>query len=284
MDVVARTQRGVNEMTVEQSADRILLEVDSGVATVTLNRVDRLNAVDWDMASRLIDMFEELRQRDDVRAVLLTGAGRSFCAGGDLGWVESDSLLGERTVPRAQRKSPFGPFAGFTQAIISVDKPVIAALHGHVVGAGLVWALACDRRFADATTRVSAIFVKRGVAPELGLSFFLPRIVGVSMALKMVTTGAWLDAQAALQAGVIDELFPAGGAFPAALEYARELARGPSVAVDMARRVIYKSLTATLEETLDYELYASSVASGTADAKEGVKAFLDKREPDFRGE
>lgn len=262
----------------------VLLDIDEGVGIITLNRPDRLNAVNWDMATRIIDILKEVRRRDEVRALVLAGAGRSFCAGGDLGWVDSASLMGERPVPRDQRKSPFGPFAGVTEALIEVDKPVIAALHGHVVGVGLVYALACDRRFADETVRVSAIFVKRGMVPECGLSYFLPRIVGLSNALRMVTTGAWVEAEEAKRSGLVDELVPSGEAVAAALNYAKALARGPSIAVDLARRMIYKSLAATLQETLDYELYASSVASNTSDAQEGLKAFLDKREPQFKGE
>lgn len=264
--------------------NRIRFDIDEGVGIVTLNRTDRLNAIDWEMARRLAALLTEIRYRDEVRAVLLRGEGRSFCAGGDLGWVDEGSLLGERRVPRFQRKNPFGPFADVTRAIIGVDKPVISALQGHVVGVGLVYALATDRRFADETTRVSAIFVKRGVVPECGMSFFLPRIVGVSMALKMMTTGAWLNAQEAKEAGIIDELYPAGEALPAALSYAKELARGASTAVEMARRMVYKGLTSDLEGALDFETMASVIASNTNDAKEGIKAFLEKREANFTGE
>lgn len=263
--------------------DNVLLDLTDGVATLTLNRPDRLNAVDWDTAVRLIDLLREMRQRDDIRVIVLTGAGRSFCAGGDLAWVDSDSLMSERVVPRDQRKNAFGPFAGITQAIIAADKPVIAALHGHVVGVGLVYALACDRRFADESLRASAIFVKRGMAPECGLSYFLPRLVGIPEALRLVTTGAWIEAGEAKHIGLIDELTPTGGALAAAQAYARALGRGPSIAVDLARRNIYRALDATLQETLDYELLASSIASNSEDAKEGVAAFLEKREPEFRG-
>lgn len=267
-----------------QVTESVLMHVDEGVAVVTLNRTDRLNAVNWEMATRLIALFEEVHQRDDVRAIVINGAGRSFCAGGDLAWVDSDSLMGEGAVPRFQRKSPFGPFAAFTKAIIAVDKPVIAALHGHVVGVGLVYALACDRRFADDTTRMSAIFVKRGMAPECGLSYFLPRLAGVPMALKMVTTGCWVDAEEAKQSGLVDELLPAGEAFPAALSYAKELARGPSLAVDLARRMLYKSLSLDLDATIDLEQYSSGVVTPSSDAQEGLKSFLEKRDPQFRGE
>jgi 2-(1,2-epoxy-1,2-dihydrophenyl)acetyl-CoA isomerase len=263
--------------------DNVLLETDNGVATLTLNRPDRLNAVDWDTATRLIDLLREARLRDDVRAIVLAGAGRSFCAGGDLAWVESDSLMSERAVPRDQRKNAFGPFAGVTQALVEVDKPVIAALHGHVAGVGLVYAMACDRRFADETMRASAIFVKRGMAPECGLSYFLPRLVGVPEALRLVTTGAWVEAEEAKRIGLVDEVTPKGEALAAAQAYAAELARGASIAVDLARRNIYRALDATLQETFDYELLASSIASASEDAREGVQAFLEKRDAQFKG-
>jgi 2-(1,2-epoxy-1,2-dihydrophenyl)acetyl-CoA isomerase len=263
--------------------DNVLLETGNGVATLTLNRPDRLNAVDWDAATRLIDLLREARLRDDVRAIVLAGAGRSFCAGGDLAWVESDSLMSERTIPRDQRKNAFGPFAGVTQALVEVDKPVIAALHGHVAGVGLVYALACDRRFADETMRASAIFVKRGMAPECGLSYFLPRLVGVPEALRLVTTGAWVEAEEAKRIGLVDEVTPKGEALAAAQAYAAELARGASIAVDLARRNIYRALDATLQETFDYELLASSIASASEDAREGVQAFLEKRDAQYKG-
>jgi 2-(1,2-epoxy-1,2-dihydrophenyl)acetyl-CoA isomerase len=252
--------------------DNVLLDVNEGVATLTLNRPDRLNAVDWDTAVRVIDLLRELKQRDDARAIVLTGTGRSFCAGGDLAWVDSDSLMSERVVPRDQRKNAFGPFAQVTESIVEVDKPIVAALHGHVAGVGLTYAMACDRRFADETMRASAIFVKRGMAPECGMSYFLPRLVGVPEALRLVTTGAWVEAEEAKRIGLA-----------AAQAYAAELARGPSIAVDLARRNIYRAMTATLQETFDYELLASSIASSSDDAKEGVQAFLDKREAQFQG-
>lgn len=268
-------------MTTEQL---INFDAGEGVGIITLNRADRLNAVNWDMAAQIAGLLRDIRFRDDIRAVLLRGEGRSFCAGGDLGWVDEGSLLSGRSIPRFQRKNPFGPFAEVTRGILAVDKPVIAALHGHVVGVGLVYALAADRRFADETTRVSAIFVKRGVVPECGMSYFLPRIAGVSTALRMMTTGAWLNAQEAKEAGIIDDLLPPGEAFPAALKYAKELAKGASTAVEMARRMVYKGLSSNLEEAIDFETLASTVASNTKDAKEGITAFLEKREANFTGE
>ena len=143
------------------SEKEFLFEVDEGVGIVTLNRPERLNAITWDLAADLVELFRELRHRDDVRVVLLTGAGKAFCSGGDAEWISGG---GERGLPglsdvpleRYQRKTPAGPIGEFTRMIVEVDKPVIAACSGAVMGAGLAFALACDRRIADTTTRWSA--------------------------------------------------------------------------------------------------------------------------------
>jgi 2-(1,2-epoxy-1,2-dihydrophenyl)acetyl-CoA isomerase len=271
------------------SDDIVLFHVDKNVGVVTLNRPERLNAINWEMAVRLIDLFRELRLNDDVRSIVLTGAGgRAFCAGGDVEWLSGTTErpipgLSDLPVPRHQRKSPGGPFAEFMRMIIEVDKPVIAAISGVAVGAGLSFALACDRRFADKKSRFSAIFVKRGLGADIGITWFLPRIVGLSKALRMVETGEMLDAQSAKDAGIVDELFEDGEALDAALSYAKEIARGASVAVDINRRLVYKSLTSTLEEMLDYDAIAATLTAMTHDAKEGTTAFMEKREAQFKG-
>jgi 2-(1,2-epoxy-1,2-dihydrophenyl)acetyl-CoA isomerase len=269
--------------------DTVLFEIEDGVGTVTLNRPERMNAVTWEMASRLVELLREIRLNEDVRVVVLTGAGdRAFCAGGDVEWISGESDrpipgLGEGPVPRHQRKTPGGPFTELTRMLIEVDKPVIAAISGVAVGAGLAWALACDRRIADRTTRMSAIFVKRGLSPDCGLTYFLPRIVGLPRALWMVETGAMLDAEACERAGLIDELVEEGEALAAATRYARELAQGASVAVDLGRRFVHKALTSTLDEMLDYEAVASTMTAATEDAREGTTAFMEKRPPEFKG-
>jgi 2-(1,2-epoxy-1,2-dihydrophenyl)acetyl-CoA isomerase len=270
--------------------EHVQLEVDDGVAIVTLNRPERRNAITWDMASDCVALFRELSQRDEVRTIVLTGAGKGFCAGGDAEFISGGSdrpLPGlsdpDIPLPRYQRKTPAGPFAGFTRAIVDVEKPVIAAIHGPAVGAGLAFALACDRRFADPTTRTSAIFVQRGFSPDCGVTYFLPRVTSLPNALMMVETGRIFDAQQCHELGLIDELVGGGEALPAAIEYARELARGPSVAIDLARRFIHKSMNSTLDEMLDYEAVASTMSAATQDAREGTRSFLEKRKPVFRG-
>jgi 2-(1,2-epoxy-1,2-dihydrophenyl)acetyl-CoA isomerase len=268
--------------------EHLLFEIQDGVGIVTMNRPDRLNAINWDLATDLVKLFRELRSRDEVRTLVLTGAGRGFSSGGDAEWLSGSSergIPGLSDVPleRYQRKTPAGPVAEFTRMIVEVDKPVIAAISGPAMGAGLAFALACDRRFADTTTRMSAAMVRLGFAPDCGITYFLPRITSLSTALMMIETGKILKAEEAHKEGLIDELVPEGEALPAAIAYAKELASGPSVAVDLARRFIHKSLTSTLDEMLDYEAIASVLSALTEDAKEGTQAFVEKRKPTYKG-
>jgi 2-(1,2-epoxy-1,2-dihydrophenyl)acetyl-CoA isomerase len=272
------------------SEPHFLFEVEDGVGVVTFNRPERLNAVSWELASDLVEHFRDLRFRDEVRVIVLTGAGRAFCSGGDAEFLSGEGdrpLPGlsdpDRILPRYQRKTPAGPFAEFTRMIVEVEKPVIAAIHGAAVGAGLAYALACDRRFADTTTRMSAAMVRLGFAPDCGVTYLLPRVTRLSTALMMVETGKILDAKEAHEEGLIDELVEEGQHLPAAMAYAKKLAEGPSVAVDLARRFVYKALTSTLDEMLDYEAVAATMSSATRDAREGTSAFVEKRKPAFKG-
>ena len=168
--------------------------------------------------------------------------------------------------------------------IVEIEKPVIAAISGPAMGAGLAYALACDRRFADRTARLCAAMVRLGFSPDCGITYFLPRVTRLSTALMMVETGKILEAEEAYKEGLIDELVDEGQALPAALQYAKKLAAGPSVAVDLARRCIYKALTSTLDEMLDYEAVASTMSAATVDAREGTSAFIEKRKPVFKGQ
>lgn len=269
----------------------ILTRIEDNVGIITLNRPDKLNALNWELGEVLSRQLYEWRDDDEVRAILLTGAGRGFCAGGDVDWIAGDGdrpLPGtsdpSRPIPRSQRKTPGGPLFEVARLLVSVDKPIIAAVHGAVVGAGLSYALACDRRFGDATTKMSAIFTSVGVAPDCGMSYFLPRIVGLPNALMMVETGRMFKAQECKELGLLDELVPEGEAFAAALVYAKELAQRASVAVDMSRRMIHKAAAgATLDEILDYEGIAGVIVASSADAKEGTMSFVEKRKPVFRG-
>ena len=273
-----------------QQDDLIVFRIEDNVGIITLNRPDKLNAISWELAEQLASQFYALRDNDEVRCILLCGAGRAFCAGGDVDFLTGDSdrpMPGtsdaSRKIPRSQRKTPGGPFVDVVRQIVAVDKPVIAAIQGPAVGAGLGYAAACDRRFGDSTTKMSAIFTNVGVSPDCGVSWFLPRLVGFSNALMMVETAKIFKAQECKDMGLLDELVPEGQAFAAALEYAKMIAQRASVAVDMARRLIHMSQVCTLEEILDYEAVAGTMVASAQDAKEGTLAFMEKRKPVFTG-
>ncbi len=268
--------------------NHLCFEIDEGVGIVTFNRPEQLNAITWDLANDLVQLFRDLRFEDAVHTVLLTGEGKAFSAGADAEWISGGSDrplpgLSDLPIARYQRKSPAGPFVEFTRAIVALEKPVIAAIPGPAMGAGLAYALACDRRFGDTNARMCAAFVRLGFSPDSGVSYFLPRITNLPTALMMVETGKILDAQASKEAGLLDELVEEGKAFGAALAYAKKLAAGPSVAIDLGRRFIYKALTSSLDEMLDYEAVAGTMAAHTSDAREGTSAFIEKRKPRFTG-
>jgi len=268
--------------------DHYLFEIEDGVGVITLNRPDRLNAMNWDLSTDLVQILRDLRMNDEVRTLVLTGAGRGFCSGGDAEWLSGSADRGipglsENRLERYQRKTPAGPLAELTKMIVDVEKPVMAALHGPVMGAGLAYALACDRRFGDKTTRMSAAMVRLGFAPDCGITYFLPRVTRLSTALDMIETGRIVESEECHREGLIDVLTEPGEALPAAMEYAKGLANGRSVAVDLARRFIHKSLTSTLDEMLDYEAVASTMSAHTRDAEEGTSAFVEKRKPEFKG-
>ncbi len=268
----------------------LLFRIEDSVGIITLNRPHKLNAISWELAAELAALLYSLRDNDEVRAIVLHGNGRAFCAGGDVDFLSGDSdrpMPGtsdaSRPMPRSQRKTPGGPFIDAVRQLVAVDKPVVAAIQGHAVGAGLGYAMACDRRFGDTTTKMAAIFTNIGVSPDCGVSWFLPRLVGFSNALMLVETARVLNAEESKAIGLLDELVPEGKAFEAAFEYARFIAKRASVAVDMARRLIHRSQYATLEDILDYEAVAGTMVASAFDAREGTQAFLEKRKPVYRG-
>jgi 2-(1,2-epoxy-1,2-dihydrophenyl)acetyl-CoA isomerase len=194
------------------SEQHVLFEVEDGVGVITMNRPSRLNAVNWDMATDLAQLLRDLRFRDEVRTIVLTGAGKAFCSGGDAEFLSGGGdrpLPGlsdpERRISRYQRKTPAGPFADVTRMIVEVEKPVIAAISGVAMGAGLAYALACDRRFGDKKTRMCAAMVRLGFAPDCGITYFLPRVARLSTALMMVETGKILNTEECYREGLLDE-------------------------------------------------------------------------------
>ena len=258
----------------------MLVELRDGVLTITLNRPDRLNAMTWNSWEELVDALRRASEDDDARAVIITGAGRGFCAGSDL--VASTSQ--EEAPPKEVSRSRW--FASdylATREVVACQKPTIAAINGTTAGAGFSLALACDIRIASETARLGTIFARRGLSPDFGCSFFLPRIVGLSRALELMYTGDMFDAQEALRLGLVSRLTPPDQLLPVATELATRIARGASLAIEAAKRLAYRGLLEELEDHMRLEEYWSRLSQASDDAREGVMSFLEKREPHFRG-
>ncbi|HWK18730.1 MAG TPA: crotonase/enoyl-CoA hydratase family protein [Solirubrobacteraceae bacterium] len=260
--------------------EQIQAEVEARVLTVTLNRPERLNAWTPIMARELMDAFDRADADDDVRAVIVTGAGRGFCAGADLSgggdtfdWREREA---EGAVPRDNG-------GRFTLRVFECTKPVIAAINGPAVGVGATMTLPMDVRLAADGARIGFVFARRGIVPEACSSWFLPRVVGISRAMEWVATGRVFDAQEALEAGLVRSVHPPAELLEAAHALAREIADNTAaVSVALARRMLWRMLGA--EHPMDahrVDSRAMFARGQSADAREGVTAFLEKRPAAF---
>ncbi|MCG5252799.1 enoyl-CoA hydratase-related protein [Brevibacillus agri] len=255
--------------------ETILYEVSEGVAVVTLNRPDKFNAFTEVMHKEIIAALKEAQKDDAVRCILLTGAGRAFNAGQDLGEVSGEDI-------------DFGGFLRkrYNPMILQLqktEKPIVAAVNGVAAGAGMSLALACDIRLASEKASFVNAFVSIGLVPDSGGCYFLPRIVGIGKALELAMTGEKVSAEEALRIGLVNKVYPAESFMEEAVAYAEKLAALPTRGIGLIKRTMYKGLEMGLEETLDYEAYAQEVAGSTADHKEGVAAFMEKRAPRFTG-
>ena len=261
--------------------EAIIYEKKGGIATVTLNRPERLNAIGATMSQDLAQALEEANADDEVRVLIITGAGKGFCSGADLTTLGgAASAVGRGLVARS-------PAAGGIRSsaiqIQSFEKPTIAAVNGPAVGAGLSLALACDIRIASEKARFSQIFIKRGLVPDTGSTYFLPRVVGMDRACEMVFTGDILDAEQAKGYGLVSRVVPHDELMHEARELAARIAAGPPIAMKLAKRALYKGATTDLPSAVEFEGYMQGICFGTEDFREGMAAFAEKRQPEFKG-
>jgi enoyl-CoA hydratase/carnithine racemase len=259
---------------------QIRYEVADGVLTITLNRPDRLNAFTPVMLEELIAAFDQADGDDEVRAVIVTGAGRGFCAGADL------ERGGETFDWRERQRDGEVPRDGggrVSLRIFESTKPVIAAINGPAVGVGITMALPMDVRIAADGARMGFVFARRGIVPEACSSWFLPRVVGISQAMEWVTTGRVFDAEEALAGGLVRSLHPAGELLAAAQALAREIADNTApVSVALARRLMWSMLGEDHPMAAHRADSRAMFARGqSADAREGVTSFLEKRPARF---
>ena len=260
------------------ASDSIIVKKENGVVWITINRPDVLNACDIDTLKRLQNAFKDAERDVFVRCVVLTGAGRAFCAGADLQSLKKRGV-GTGVSLMEDLKEGFNPIVSKMR---SMDKPVIAMINGVAAGAGLGLALAADLRImADGAKFVEA-FAKIGLVPDSGATFFMPRLFGISKAMELAFTGEGIDAREAERFGAINKIVPLDQLEKETRSLAEKLAKGPK-GIGLAKRAINKALQVDLEAALEYEAYMQEIAGSTGDYKEGLKAFGEKRPPQFQG-
>lgn len=262
----------------------ILYETSNGVATITLNRPERMNAFTPTMIREWAHALEAARVDPDVRAVIVTGAGRGFCAGADLRGGSELTAAGDGPPSAADRRNWLRDGVHHVpRQVALLDKPYLCAVNGPAVGAGMDMCSMADIRIASEQARFAMSYVKVGLVPGDGGCYYLPRIVGLAKALELIWTGDFIDAQEALRIGYVSRVVPHDDLMPAARELAERLARGPAVAVQLAKRLVYRGLTSDVYEALEAAGQAMAIVQSTEDAREGPRAFAEKREPQFKG-
>jgi enoyl-CoA hydratase/carnithine racemase len=264
--------------------EAILYDVQDRVATITLNRPERMNSFSDALLSEWADAIRRSSTDDEVRAVIVTGAGRAFCAGADLRASGSeDRILQAERNPGERRNSLRFSVHRVPIALQQLDKPYIAAVNGAAVGAGMDMASQADIRIASDQARFGMSYVNVGLIPGDGGAWLLPRLVGVQKALDLIWSGELFDAQAALEMGYVTKVVPHESLMAEARAYAQRLAEGPPVAIQMAKRLVYRGMDQTFMEGLEAAQAAMTIVQSTEDSKEGPRAFREKRKPVFEG-
>ncbi len=274
--------------------ETLIYEKRDMVAKITLNRPQRLNALDSKLIMEIPQAIGEAARDDDVRAVVITGAGRAFCAGADFRYAEvragevAPEVAEEPRAASAGRGTDQGyllyPFVG--EAILGLQrmgKPSIAMFNGAAAGGGFELALACDMRIGSEKARFRMVFTTIGITPGAGGLWTLPRIVGLSKACKIIFSGDFVEAEEAYRIGLLDDLVPAERLEEETMTFARRLAQGPPIALRLDKAMIYKGLETDLETALNFQTACQRISLHSQDHVEGTKAFAEKRKPIFRG-
>ena len=255
-------------------------EVKDKIATLTLNRPDKLNAFTGEMIDLWQKSLAQAQADDNVNVVIVTGAGRAFCSGGDVGRMRRE---GEAPQALDGKNSLWEGVHRVPKQLEAMDKPVIAMVNGLAVGAGMGMCVMCDVRIAAGSARFSTGYVRVGLVPGDGDTYFLPRLVGPAKALELLWTADFIEAPQALQLGIVQRVVPDGELKEATYAFAKQIADGPQVPIRMIKRLVYQSMKLDLRTHLDLVSSHMSIVRQTADHAEGVAAFKEKRPAKFQG-
>lgn len=261
----------------------ILVDVQEHIALITLNRPQKLNAYTSLMGDELTHAYTTLGKDDEVRVIIMTGAGRGFCSGADVGAVFQKQIneQGQSAAPKAPQI--VHPRSGLHYALYNCQKPTIAAINGAAVGIGLTLTLLQDIRLMAEEASMGAIFARMGLMPELGSTFMLPRLVGLAKALELTYTARVVKAKEALEIGLVNQIVPGEGLLAAAKEMAGQIAALPPLALAVAKRALYQGVENDFDAAVQTETFGLDYLFKTQDHKEAVAAFLEKRSPTFQG-
>jgi enoyl-CoA hydratase/carnithine racemase len=257
-----------------------LYEVNEGVAVLTFNRPEVLNALTFEIYAQLRKLFEDLRYDDAVKVVALTGQGRGFCSGGDI-----HDIIGELLKRDTRGHLDFTRMTGaVVQNMRLLDKPIIAALNGTTAGAGAVIALASDLRLASDKAKFAFLFTKVGLTgADMGAAYLLPRVIGQGRAMELLLLGDSIDAATAERYGLVNRVVPHAELLPATLDWARRLAQGPTLAISMTKRLVTNEWHMDLVSALESEAQAQALMLMGEDHRIFYEAFKEKAEPKFTG-
>ncbi len=252
---------------------------ETGVATITLNRPERLNALTFEVYGELTDAFAHLRTEDDVRVVVITGSGRAFCSGGDV-----HDIIGELFARDMEGLLEFTRMTcELVRNIRLLRKPVIASLNGTTAGAGACIALASDIRIAAEEAKIAFLFVKVGLSgADMGAAYLLPRVVGLAKATELLYTGDFISAQEAERLGLYNRVVPAAQLAATTREFAERLARGPAFALAKTKEMLDREAQMSLDAALESEAQAQAICMQHPDYREAYEAFVNKREAQFK--
>lgn len=258
--------------------EKVLVRKENGVGWITLNRPEVLNALDIDLLKKLYSTLRDLEKDEEVRCVVISGAGRAFSAGADLQAVKARQSQGESPVadPLRELLNPI------VSKMRSMDKPIIAMVNGVAAGAGMSLALASDLRVMSEEARFVEAFAKVGLPPDSGAAFFMPRLLGLAKAMELAFTGEGMDARECERLGVVNKVVSQGQLENETRTLAEKLAKGPK-GMGLAKRAINRALSTDFEGALEFEAWMQDVARSSLDHKEGVSAFTEKRSPRFQG-